>query len=159
MTKKASDKQFDMIIYVDGACSGNPGPGGWAAILETPSTGKVKPISGGEKKTTNNRMELMAVISALAAIEKPSKLKVVTDSQYVSKGMTEWIDNWLARNWRTASKKPVKNMDLWQRLLQLSNPHEVIWEWIAGHAGHPENEQCDQMAVAEAAKLNKKQRH
>ena len=156
MKKKASDKEFDVIIYVDGACSGNPGPGGWAAILKNPSTGKAKRMSGGEKKTTNNRMELMAVISALAAIKKPSRLKVVTDSQYVSKGMTEWIDNWVARNWLTADKKPVKNMDLWQRLLQLSSEHDLIWEWIAGHAGHPENEQCDRMAVAEAAKLNKK---
>jgi len=156
MKKKASDKEFDVIVYVDGACSGNPGPGGWAAILKNPSTQKTKRISGGEKNTTNNRMELTAVISALAAIKKPSRVKVVTDSQYVSKGMTEWIDNWVAKNWRTADKKPVKNVELWQRLLELSSEHEVIWEWIAGHAGHPENEQCDQMAVAEAWKLNKK---
>ena len=148
--KKASDEDFDLIVYVDGACSGNPGPGGWAAILKNPSTGKAKRMSGGEKKTTNNRMELTAVISALAAIKKPSKVTVVTDSQYVSRGMTEWIDNWVARNWRTAAKKPVKNVDLWQQLLKLSSQHEVIWEWIAGHAGHPENEQCDQMAVAAA---------
>ena len=148
--KKASDKDFDVIVYVDGACSGNPGPGGWAAILKNPSTGKAKRISGGEKKTTNNRMELTAVISALAAIKKPSRVKVVTDSQYVSRGMSEWIDNWLAKNWRTAAKKPVKNVQLWQRLLELSSEHEVSWEWIAAHAGHPENEQCDQMAVAAA---------
>ncbi len=153
MKKKASGKQFDVIIYVDGACSGNPGPGGWAAILKNPSTGKAKRMSGGEKKTTNNRMELTAVISALAAIKKPSRVKVVTDSQYVSRGMTEWIDNWVAKNWRTAGKKPVKNVELWQRLLELSGKHEVSWEWIAGHAGHPENEECDRLAVAAAGKV------
>ena len=100
--------------------------------------------------TTNNRMELMAVISGLKTIKKPSKIKVMTDSQYVSKGMTEWIAKWVAKNWRTAGKKPVKNVELWQRLLKLSGKHEVIWEWIAGHAGHPENEECDRLAVAAA---------
>ena len=153
MSKKAADEGFDVIVYADGACSGNPGPGGWGVILKHPSTGKAKRLSGGEKDTTNNRMELRAVISALEAISKPSKVKVVTDSQYVSRGMTEWIENWLAKNWRTANKKPVKNVDLWQRLLELGGKHEVSWEWIAGHAGHPENEECDRLAVAAAAKL------
>ena len=153
MTKNEADKDFDVIVYADGACSGNPGPGGWGAILKHPSTGKAKRISGGQKHTTNNRMELTAVISALETISKPSKVKVVTDSQYVSRGMTEWIENWLAKNWRTANRKPVKNVDLWQRLLKVSDEHEVSWEWIAGHAGHPENEECDRLAVAATGKV------
>ena len=152
MKTTTADKDFDVILYADGACSGNPGPGGWAVILKQSATGRAKRISGGQKMTTNNRMELLAVISGLENIEKTSKIKVVTDSQYVSKGMTEWITNWVAKNWRTAAKKPVKNVDLWQRLLKISSKHEVSWEWIAGHAGHPENEQCDRLAVAAAAK-------
>ncbi len=153
MTKNEADKDFDVIVYADGACSGNPGPGGWGAILKHPSTGKAKRISGGQKDTTNNRMELTAVISALETISKPSKVKVVTDSQYVSRGMKEWIENWLDKNWRTANRKPVKNVDLWQRLLKVSDEHEVSWEWIAGHAGHPENEECDRLAVAATGKV------
>ncbi len=143
-------EKFDVVVYTDGACSGNPGPGGWGAILKHPSTGKARRISGGEKNTTNNRMELRAVIAGLTAIKQASKIKVVSDSQYVTKGMTEWIDNWVARNWRTAGKKPVKNADLWRELLEVAEKHQISWEWIAGHAGHPENEQCDQMAVAQA---------
>ena len=150
MKTRAGDKDFDVILYADGACSGNPGPGGWAVILKHPATRRAKRMSGGKKLTTNNRMELLAVISGLEAIKKPSKVKVVTDSQYVSRGMTEWIENWVAKNWRTANKKPVKNVDLWQRLLELTGKHQVSWEWIAGHAGHPENEQCDRLAVAAA---------
>ena len=153
MSKKATDTDFDVIVYADGACSGNPGPGGWGVILKHPSTGKARRLSGGEKDTTNNRMELTAVISGLATINKASKVKVVTDSQYVSRGMTEWIGNWMANNWRTAGKKPVKNVDLWQRLLEVSGGHEVSWEWIAGHAGHRENEECDRLAVAAAGKV------
>ena len=148
-----ANKDFDVIIYTDGACSGNPGPGGWGAILKHPATGKEKKMSGGEKMTTNNRMELLAVISALETLTKPSRVKVVTDSQYVSKGMTEWIVNWVKKNWRTAAKKPVKNADLWQRLLDADEPHEVSWEWVAGHAGHLENEECDRLAVEAAGKL------
>ncbi len=148
MKTRAADKDFDVILYADGACSGNPGPGGWAVILKHPTTGRTKRMSGGEKMTTNNRMELTAVISGLETINKPSKVKVVTDSQYVSKGMTEWITKWVEKNWRTADKKAVKNVELWQRLLELSGKHEVSWEWIAGHAGHPENEECDRLAVA-----------
>ncbi len=153
MTTRATDNDFDVIIYTDGACSGNPGPGGWGVILKQPATGKIRRMSGGAKLTTNNQMELTAVISGLETLTKPSKVKVVTDSQYVSKGMTEWIDNWVAKNWRTANKKPVKNVELWQRLLELSGKHEVSWEWIAGHAGHPENEQCDRLAVAAVPKV------
>ena len=148
-----TNKDFDVIIYTDGACSGNPGPGGWAAILKHPGTGKEKQISGGKKMTTNNRMELMAPICALETLTKSSKVKVITDSQYVSKGMTEWIMNWIKKNWRTAAKKPVKNADLWQKLLDVSGSHEVSWQWVAGHAGHPENEECDRLAVEAAAKL------
>jgi ribonuclease HI len=153
MKKRTADKDFDVILYADGACSGNPGPGGWAVILKHPATGRTRRISGGEKMTTNNRMELTAVISGLEAINKPSKVKVVSDSQYVSKGMSEWIKKWVAKDWRTASKKAVKNVELWQRLLELSGVHEVSWEWIAGHAGHPENEECDRLAVAAAGKV------
>ena len=146
MTKSAG-KETQIILYADGACSGNPGPGGWGVILKHAGTGKEKELSGGEKHTTNNRMELTAVIQGLESITKPSKVKVVTDSQYVTKGMTEWIENWIAKNWRTAGKKPVKNVDLWRKLLEVSERHEINWEWIQGHAGHPENERCDQLAV------------
>ena len=153
MKTRAADKDFDVILYADGACSGNPGPGGWAVILKQPATGRAKRMSGGQRMTTNNRMELMAVISGLETIKKPSKVKVMTDSQYVSKGMSEWIKKWVAKDWRTANKKAVKNVELWQRLLELSGVHEVSWEWIAGHAGHPENEECDRLAVAAAGKV------
>jgi len=146
------DHEFDVVVYADGACSGNPGPGGWGVILKHPASGRTKQMSGGQKRATNNQMELLAVISALEAIKRPSKVKVVTDSQYVSKGMTEWIDNWLAKDWRTASKKPVKNAEFWQRLLRASQKHQVVWEWIQGHTGHPENERCDRLAVVAAAK-------
>ncbi len=140
-----------IIIYTDGAAKGNPGPGGYGVVLKFGN--RRKELSEGFRLTTNNRMELMAVISGLETIKKPSKVKVMTDSQYVSKGMTEWIANWVTKDWQTASKKPVKNVELWQRLLELSGVHEVSWEWIAGHAGHPENEECDRLAVAAAAKL------
>jgi ribonuclease HI len=149
---ESAGKRIEITLYADGACSGNPGPGGWGVILKHAVTGKTKELSGGEKHTTNNRMELTAVIQGLESITKPSKVKVVTDSQYVSKGMTEWIENWIARNWRTAGKKPVKNVDLWQKLLDVSGKHKVSWQWIEGHAGHPENEWCDQLAVKAAAK-------
>ena len=147
-----TSKGSGIILYADGACSGNPGPGGWGVILKHMARGKTREMSGGGKQTTNNRMELMAVIRGLEAITRPSKVKVVTDSQYVVKGMTEWIENWIAKKWRTANKKPVKNVDLWQRLLEVCEKHEVSWEWIEGHAGHPENERCDQLAVRAAAR-------
>ena len=147
-------KESEIILYADGACSGNPGPGGWGVILKHTATKKTRELSGSERQTTNNRMELTAVIRGLETITKPSKVTVVTDSQYVSKGMTEWIENWLARNWKTANKKPVKNIDLWQTLLEVSGKHEVCWQWIEGHAGHPENERCDQLAVAATGKIS-----
>ena len=150
-TTKPTPEQI--LLYADGACSGNPGPGGWAVILKHPASGKAKRLSGGQRETTNNRMELTAVIKGLESIPKPSSVTVITDSQYLVKGMTEWMDTWLAKNWKTANKKPVKNVELWQRLLELSGKHRIDWQWVQGHAGHPENEQCDAMAVAETAKF------
>ena len=133
-----------VVIYTDGACSGNPGPGGWAAILTYGDN--CKEISGGEELTTNNRMELMAAISALEALKKPSSVDLTTDSQYVRQGITSWIHNWKKNGWRTADKKPVKNVDLWQRLDEALRQHDVRWHWIKGHAGHAENERADQLA-------------
>ena len=133
-----------VTIFTDGACSGNPGPGGWGAILRF---GDVeKELKGGENPSTNNRMELMAAISALEALKKPSLVDLTTDSQYVRQGITTWINNWKRNGWRTASKEPVKNVDLWQRLDEALKPHEVHWHWIKGHAGHAENERADQLA-------------
>ncbi len=131
-------------IYADGACQGNPGPGGYGAILRY--QGKVRKISGCHPKTTNNRMELMAVIKALEALERPSKVTVFTDSNYVVKGMTEWLPGWLRRGWKNSQNRPVLNRDLWERLVSLSSRHQVEWVWVRGHSGHPENEQCDQLA-------------
>jgi ribonuclease HI len=136
-------------IFTDGACSGNPGPGGWGAILRYGGT--EKELSGGEAQTTNNRMELMAAIMALEALIKPSQVKLYTDSQYVKDGISKWLPQWLARGWKTADKKPVKNVDLWQRLQAAKQPHEVEFIWVRGHAGHPENERADQLAVAAIA--------
>ncbi len=131
-------------IYADGACSGNPGVGGYAAILR--SGGKVKELSGCEKMTTNNRMELLAVISALESLKRPCRVTITTDSNYVVKGMNEWIEGWKKRNWLNSQKKAVLNRDLWERLLAASSPHEVEWTWIKGHNGHIENERCDELA-------------
>jgi ribonuclease HI len=133
-------------IFTDGACSGNPGPGGWGAILRAKD--KEKELSGSEKQTTNNRMELMAVIGALEALKRPCRVTITTDSQYVMKGMTEWLPGWKKRNWKTAAKKPVKNAELWQRLVKAIAGHEVDWQWVRGHSGHPENERADELAVA-----------
>jgi ribonuclease HI len=133
-----------VTIFTDGACSGNPGPGGWGAILRF---GDIeKELKGGENPTTNNRMELMAAISALEALKKPTAVDLTTDSQYVRQGITSWIHNWKKNGWRTASKEPVKNVDLWQRLDEALKQHEVRWHWIKGHAGHAENERADQLA-------------
>jgi ribonuclease HI len=134
----------DVTIFSDGACSGNPGPGGWAAIIE--EEGRRRELSGAEDRTTNNRMELTAVIRALDSLSEPSRVRVVTDSQYVALGMTQWIHSWQRKGWKTASGAPVKNRDLWQSLLELSRKHEVSWEWIRGHDGHPENERADSLA-------------
>ena len=131
-------------LFTDGACRGNPGPGGWGALLRY---GEVeKSLYGGERETTNNRKELMAAIEALRALKKPSQVILTTDSQYVRKGITEWIANWKRKNWRTASKQPVKNKDLWQALDALCQSHDVEWRWVKGHSGHRENEIADQLA-------------
>ncbi len=131
-------------IYSDGACKGNPGPGGWGALLKW--NGHERELFGGEGNTTNNRMELLAVIKALESINRACQIEVYTDSQYVQKGIAEWITSWKRRGWKTADKKPVKNVDLWQRLDTLAAGHRVTWHWVRGHAGHPENERADQLA-------------
>lgn len=131
-------------IFTDGACSGNPGPGGWGAVLRY--NGTDKELRGGEPATTNNRMELMAAIRALEALKRPMPVTLTTDSQYVKNGMTQWLAGWKARGWKTADKKPVKNVDLWQRLEAALAPHDVRWQWVKGHAGHPENERADALA-------------
>ncbi|MBO6784309.1 MAG: ribonuclease HI [Alphaproteobacteria bacterium] len=131
-------------IFTDGACSGNPGPGGWGAILR--SGDHEKEMSGGEPETTNNRMELMAAIAALEALKGPTEVELHTDSTYVKDGITKWIRNWERNGWKTAAKKPVKNVDLWQRLQDAMKPHEISWHWVKGHAGHPENERADELA-------------
>ena len=133
-------------IYTDGACSGNPGPGGWGALRMW--NGHEKELSGGEDETTNNRMEMMAVIKALEALKGRSKVELYTDSKYVMQGVTEWMDGWKAKGWKTASKKPVKNVDLWQEIDALVEVHDVSWHWVKGHAGDPGNERADALAVS-----------
>jgi ribonuclease HI len=135
-------KQVD--IFTDGACRGNPGPGGWGAVLRYGD--KEKELFGGEPHTTNNRMELMAAIQALEALKDPCEVNLTTDSQYVRKGITEWLVNWKKRNWQTAAKKPVVNKDLWQRLEAAAERHRVKWHWVRGHSGHSENERADRLA-------------
>ena len=131
-------------IFTDGACRGNPGPGGWGAILRY--KGKEKELYGAEPATTNNRMELMAAIRALETLKRPCKVILSTDSQYLMKGITEWLPNWRRRKWKTSAGKPVKNQDLWERLVKALERHRVKWEWVRGHSGHPENERADQLA-------------
>ncbi len=131
-------------IFTDGACRGNPGPGGWGAILRY--KGKEKELYGAEPATTNNRMELMAAIRALETLKRPCKVVLSTDSQYLMKGITEWLPNWRRRKWKTSAGKPVKNQDLWERLVKALERHRVKWEWVRGHSGHPENERADQLA-------------
>lgn len=144
----------EVTIYSDGACSGNPGPGGWGTILDY--KGKRKELSGGEEHTTNNRMELTAVIEGLKALKEPCRVKIITDSQYVFNGITlGWAASWRANNWRKKDKKPALNPELWDELLNLVAGHDVTFEWIKGHAGHPENERCDELAVAESQKYIK----
>ncbi len=143
----AEKKQVE--IFTDGACSGNPGPGGWGAILRY--QGHVKELSGGEKQTTNNRMELTAAIEALKALNKPCHVRLVTDSQYVANGINKgWVYNWMKKGWKKSDNSPVLNPDLWQALLDALHGHEVEIIWVRGHAGHPENERCDALAVAAA---------
>ena len=133
-----------VTIHTDGACSGNPGPGGWGAVLEY--AGHEKELSGAEAETTNNRMELLAAIKALEALKRPSRVRLVTDSVYVKDGVTKWIHGWKKNGWKTAAKKPVKNEDLWRRLDEAARRHDIAWEWIKGHAGHAENERADALA-------------
>jgi ribonuclease HI len=139
MTKKNT-----VVIYTDGACSGNPGPGGWGSVLLY--NGHRREMSGGEAGTTNNRMEMMAVIQALESLNRPCSVMIYTDSVYVMKGMMEWLEQWKKRGWKTAAKKPVKNVELWQRLEQAIGRHEVKWQWVKGHSGVPENERADELA-------------
>ena len=146
MTDDLQTAAQHVVIYTDGACKGNPGPGGWGAMLT--SGGTSKEIFGGELGTTNNRMEMMAVIEALAALKRPCRVTLYLDSEYVRKGITEWISGWKARGWRTAAKQPVKNVDLWQKLdaLVSSGEHAIDWRWVKGHAGDPGNERADALA-------------
>lgn len=141
----------ELYAFTDGACSGNPGPGGWGVLMQARDGGAVtreRELSGGEAATTNNRMELMAAISALEALTRPAAVIVVTDSAYVKNGVTTWIHGWRRNGWRTADGKPVKNVELWQRLAAAAERHKVEWRWIKGHAGHPENERADALARA-----------
>ena len=133
-----------VTIYTDGACSGNPGPGGWAALLI--SEGQEKVLTGGASLTTNNRMELRAALAALTALKRPCSVDLHTDSEYLKNGITAWLKNWMRNGWRTADKKPVKNQDLWRKLLPLIEQHEIRWEWVQGHAGDPRNERVDELA-------------
>ncbi len=146
----------ELFAYTDGACSGNPGPGGWGVVLEAwdgATLVKSRELSGGAAETTNNRMEMTAAIAALEALDHPSALTVVTDSTYLKDGITGWIHGWKKNGWRTASRKPVKNTDLWQRLDAAQARHQVKWEWIKGHAGHEQNERADRLARAEIKAL------
>ena len=140
---------MDLTAYTDGACSGNPGPGGWGALLVASEDGAVlreRELKGGEADTTNNRMELLAAIHALEALERPSTLTVVTDSAYVKGGVTVWMHGWKKNGWKTSTRKPVKNEDLWRRLDAALADHEIEWQWVKGHAGHAENERADELA-------------
>jgi ribonuclease HI len=143
MSSKSSGKKL-VEIFTDGACSGNPGPGGWGAILRY--GGVEKELNGGEPETTNNRMEMMAAIMAIEAVKRPCEIHLHTDSEYLRQGITTWIHSWKARGWKTADKKPVKNVDLWQRLERAIETHDVHWHWVKGHSGHVENERADELA-------------
>jgi len=143
-------KELPLVeIATDGACKGNPGPGGWGAVIRYGE--REKDISGGEPLTTNNRMELMAAISALNALNRPCRIKLSTDSRYVMDGLTKWLKGWQRNGWKTSDKKPVKNADLWQALIDAAAPHRIEWMWVKGHAGHPDNERADRLA-SDAAK-------
>ncbi|OYX45000.1 MAG: ribonuclease HI [Rhodobacterales bacterium 32-67-9] len=151
----------ELFAYTDGACSGNPGPGGWGVLMiarEGDAVVKTRELNGGEGETTNNRMELLAAISALEALKRDSAITVVTDSAYVKNGVSQWIHGWKRNGWKTADRKPVKNVDLWQRLDEARARHRVTWEWIKGHAGHPENERADELARAGMAPFKPKKK-
>lgn len=144
----------EVVIYTDGACSGNPGPGGWGVVLRW--NGTEKELHGGDPQTTNNRMELMAAIQALEALTRPSEVSLYTDSVYLLNGITKWIEGWQRNGWKTAAKKPVKNDDLWRRLIEAMKPHDITWEWVKGHAGDAGNERADALArrgIEEAASV------
>lgn len=152
------DAEYDVLLYTDGACTGNPGPGGWACILRHIKTGTERKLSGGEGETTNNRMELQAVIEGLQTLKRKCRVKVVTDSQYVQLGITQWVSKWIRNDWRKGSKassEPVKNAEYWKALVELCRRHDVTFQHVRGHAGHPENEECDRMAVAEAERFRR----
>ena len=149
MTEDARSNKVE--LFTDGACSGNPGPGGWGAILRW--NGHERELAGGEAETTNNRMEMLAAIHGLEALKRPSEVVLTTDSQYVMKGITEWLPGWKQRGWKTAAKKPVKNQDLWQRLDTALQRHRVEWKWVRGHSGHDENERVDALARAQIVAL------
>ena len=152
----------ELFAYTDGACSGNPGPGGWGVLMiarEGETVVKTRELNGGEADTTNNRMELLAAISALEALKRDTEITVVTDSAYVKNGVSQWIHGWKRNGWKTADKKPVKNVDLWQRLDEVRARDRVTWEWIKGHAGHPENERADELARAGMAPFKPKKPH
>jgi ribonuclease HI len=152
VTEELPQEELPLVaIFTDGACKGNPGPGGWGALLRMGGT--EKELSGGEAQTTNNRMELMAAIKGLEALKRPCRVTLTTDSRYVMDGLTKWIKGWLKNGWKTADRKPVKNADLWQQLLAAAAPHRIDWKWVKGHAGHSENERVDQLASAEALKF------
>lgn len=142
---KTREMQNIVEVFTDGACRGNPGPGGWAALLRY--KGRERTLSGSEAHTTNNRMELMAAIMALESLKRPCPVHLSTDSEYVRKGILEWMPAWKRRGWKTADRKPVKNVDLWERLDRAAQSHEVEWHWVRGHSGHPENERVDRLAV------------
>jgi ribonuclease HI len=154
MTTDDADEPVE--IHTDGACSGNPGPGGWGAVLTW--RGKRKELAGGERLTTNNRMELTAAIAALESLRRPARVLLFTDSQYLRQGITAWIDAWRLRGWQTADRKPVKNQDLWERLDAVRRRHRVEWRWLKGHAGHAENERADELARAEIKRLRQNTR-
>lgn len=147
---------YEVVMYTDGACSGNPGPGGWACILIHPATQTIKKIADGVPNTTNNRMELLAVINGLRTLKRRSRVQVFSDSEYVVRGMNEWLPGWIRNDWRRG-KKPVKNADLWKTLAELRGKHEVAFEHVRGHAGHAANEECDRMAVAAINALKRKE--
>lgn len=151
MAKTRNDNAFEVALYTDGACSGNPGPGGWAYILQHLSTGTTKEASGGERMTTNNRMELLAVIKGLEALNRSCRVELFTDSVYVGKGLSEWMPRWKQMGWTRREKgkvREIKNVELWQRLDELLQKHDVTYTRVAGHSGHPENDRCDELAVA-----------
>ena len=147
----------EVSLFTDGACSGNPGPGGWGALLRYQE--HEQELSGGEPASTNNRMEMLAVINGLESLEQPMQVRICTDSQYVMKGVTEWLAGWKRRGWKTADRQPVKNMDLWQRLELALAPHQVEWQWVRGHSGHPENERVDELARAAIQRAKQQPSH